>query len=124
MKISVFGLGYVGCITSACIAKGGYSVIGVDINKLKVQMINNKKSPIFEPGLELLIKDSIEKNKFRATMDVENAILNSDISFICVGTPSKENGNIDLEAVIRVIEDIGKALLKKRQYPWTFLWEE
>ena len=116
MKISVFGLGYVGCVTSACIANYNYNVIGVDINKLKVQMINNKKSPIFEPGLELLIKDSIEKNKFRATMDVQNAILNSDISFICVGTPSKENGNIDLQAVIRVIEDIGKALLKKKKY--------
>lgn len=116
MKISVFGLGYVGCVTSACIANYNYNVIGVDINKLKVQMINNKKSSIFEPGLELLIKDSIEKNKFRATMDVQNAILNSDISFICVGTPSKENGNIDLEAVIRVIEDIGKALLKKKKY--------
>ena len=79
-------------------------------------MINNKKSPIFELGLELLIGDPIEKNKFRATMDVQNARLNSDISFICVGTPSKENGNIDLEVVIKVIEDIGKALLKKKKY--------
>lgn len=116
MKISVFGLGYVGCVTSACIANSDYSVIGVDINKLKVQMINDKKSPIIEPGLELFIKDSIEKNKFRASVDIEDAILNSDISFICVGTPSKENGNIDLKAVIRVIKDIGKVLLKKKKY--------
>ena len=116
MKISVFGLGYVGCVTAACIASYNYNVIGVDINKLKVQMINEKKSPIAEPGLKLLIKDSVEKNNFRATTSTEEAILDSDISFICVGTPSKDNGNINLDSIIRVIEDIGRILSKKKNY--------
>jgi GDP-mannose 6-dehydrogenase len=116
MKASLFGLGYVGCVTAACLAKCGHEVWGVDINADKVGMINAGKSPIIENGLEELILEGNRNGRFRATLDVNEALLNTDISLICVGTPSNGNGSLDLKAVKAVAEQIGKALRDKNSY--------
>ena len=116
MKASLFGLGYVGCVTAACLAKCGHEVWGVDINADKVGMINAGKSPIIENGLEELILEGNRNGRFRATTDVNEALLNTDVSLICVGTPSNGNGSLDLKAVKAVTEQIGKALREKNSY--------
>ncbi|GAH69621.1 unnamed protein product, partial [marine sediment metagenome] len=102
MKISVFGLGYVGCISAACLAKEGHTVMGVDINPDKVKEINLGKSPLLEKGLEELIAKGVAEGNLRATSDPKEAVINSDISFLCVGTPSNHNGSIDIEFLERV----------------------
>ncbi|HEX6033252.1 MAG TPA: nucleotide sugar dehydrogenase, partial [Anaerolineales bacterium] len=114
--VSVFGLGYVGCVLAACLAERGHNVIGVDVNAMKVEMLNRGESPLIEPGLGELIHKNVSENRLRATSDSEWAILNSDISFICVGTPSNANGSLNTEYVTRVCEDIGSALSKKDAY--------
>jgi len=110
MKISVFGLGYVGCVSAACLAENGHHVIGVDIDSEKVSAIQKGRSPIIEPGLPELISKVVAKHFLAATMDVTYAIHESEISLICVGTPSLPNGEIDLKFVYGVCEKIGKAL--------------
>jgi len=112
-KISIFGLGYIGCVLSACFAKKGLEVIGVDIDSFKVESINNGLSPIIEPGLTPLIREATNKGSLRATNDVHFAINNTDISMICVGTPSLPNGNIDYTYLKRVVKEIANALLIK-----------
>ena len=111
--VSVFGLGYVGCVLAACLAERGHDVIGVDVNAMKVEMLNRGESPLIEPGLGELIHKNVSGNRLKATSDSEWAILNSDLSFICVGTPSNANGSLDTDYVTRVCEDIGSALAKK-----------
>ena len=111
--ISVFGLGYVGCVLAACLAEHGHDVIGVDVNAMKVDMINRGQSPLIEAGLEDLIQKNVTVGKLKATDDTEWAVLNSDLSFICVGTPSNGNGSLNTDYVTRVCEDIGSALAKK-----------
>ncbi|MDP2140739.1 MAG: nucleotide sugar dehydrogenase [Gammaproteobacteria bacterium] len=108
--ISVFGLGYVGCVTAACFANSGFNVIGVDVNEDKVNMLNQGKSPIVEPGLEKLLSDMVAKGRLRATQSCEDAISNSDMAFICVGTPGNEFGQLQLSALRRVSQEIGAAL--------------
>ena len=116
MNISVFGLGYVGSVTAACLAKNGHFVIGVDIKREKVEAINDGKSPVFEKGLDELISKVVATGKLKATVSVEEAIENSDISLICVGTPSNLDGSINLEHIKRVCSDIGKALQTKNDF--------
>jgi len=116
MNISVFGLGYVGSVTAACLAKNGHFVIGVDIKREKVEAINDGKSPVFEKGLDELISKVVATGKLKATVSVEEAIENSDISLICVGTPSNLDGSINLEHIKRVCSDIGKALKTKNDF--------
>jgi GDP-mannose 6-dehydrogenase len=96
MNISIIGLGYVGCVTAACLAQDGHNVIGVDINPYKVDLLNNGKSPLVEPGLDELITDGHTGNRLHATTETEKAIRESEISLVCVGTPSNENGSLDL----------------------------
>ncbi len=114
MKISVFGLGYVGCVSSAAFAHMGHKIIGVDLNKIKVGLINDGKSPIVEKNLGKYIKAGIKNKRLRATTDTEDAVLNSDVSLICVGTPSKKSGGLDLKYTKAVCEAIGKTLKKKK----------
>lgn len=112
-KISIFGLGYIGCVLSVCFAKKGFEVIGVDIDSFKVESINNGLSPIIEPGLAHLIREVTNKGSLRAMNDVNFAINNTDISMICVGTPSLPNGDINYTYIKKVIKEIANALLIK-----------
>ena len=113
MNISIFGLGYVGTVTAVCLAKNGHRIIGVDANPFKVESINQAKSPIVEPGVDELLTEAIESKRLSATTDLQKAVLNSDISLICVGTPSNINGSLNLEQVMRVSEQIAGALIPK-----------
>jgi GDP-mannose 6-dehydrogenase len=116
MKISVFGLGYVGAVSAACFADMGHEVIGVDIIREKVDAINKGKVLLKEKGLDFLIKKNVEKGRLRATTNPIKAILETDMTFICVGTPSKKNGDIDLTALKKTCEKIGKILKEKRYH--------
>src|SRR5215475_11135536 len=113
MKLSIFGLGYVGCVSAACFAKEGHEVIGVDVSATKVAIINEGESPIVESGIGDLIKSMVASGKLRATTDTDDAIGNSDVTLICVGTPSNSNGSLDLTYVKRVCEQIGERLKTK-----------
>ena len=113
MKISVFGLGYVGAVSCACLPELGHEVIGVDTNPLKVQMINAGQSPVVEEGINELIDAAVKARRLQATSDVEHAVLNSDVSLISVATPSKANYEPDLSAVDAVVESIGRIIAKK-----------
>ncbi len=114
--ISVFGLGYVGCVLAACLAERGHNVIGVDVNTMKVESLNRGESPLIEPGLGDLIHKNVNAGRLKATQDTEWAVLNSDLSFICVGTPSNANGSLNTDYVTRVCEDIGSGLAKKNAF--------
>ena len=109
-NIAVFGLGYVGCVSAACLARLGHQVIGVDVSEAKLKPINEGRSPFYEPGLEEIISEVVSAGRLRATSDVAEAVRSSDISLICVGTPSTENGNQSSEYIERVSEQIGQAL--------------
>jgi len=113
MKISVFGLGYVGVVSAACLARDGHTVIGVDPNETKVDIINAGRSPIIEAEVDELVGDSVAKGKLRACQDASQAIRDTDVSLVCVGTPSQPNGNLDLRFVRAVCEEIGVALKLK-----------
>ncbi|MEN3364336.1 MAG: GDP-mannose 6-dehydrogenase [Burkholderiales bacterium] len=116
MNISVFGLGYVGTVSAGCLAGQGHTVIGVDLNKTKVDMINQGITPIIEKDIDAIVSDVVERGFLRATVDPHDAVRNSDLSFICVGTPSQSNGNLDLSHVRNVSEQIGAALRDKRTH--------
>lgn len=114
MRISVFGLGYVGAVTATCFAELGHEVVGVEINRDKVAMINDGIAPIIEPELQDRIAAVIAGGNLRATTDGCEAVLGSDLSLICVGTPSNESGAVALEALDSVVAEIGTALRAKR----------
>lgn len=116
MNISVFGLGYVGCVTTACLAKSGHNVIGVDINRDKVEMLEAGKSPIIEEGLEELIGEGRRGGRIQVSTDYLEAILATEMSLVCVGTPSNGNGSLDLQGVQAVSQQIGESLKKKNAY--------
>src|SRR5919112_1752131 len=111
--ISVFGLGYVGCVSAACFAKEGHTVVGVDVNPDKVAMVNAGKATIVEQGIGELVADMVAAGRLTATTDVADAVRRTSVSLVCVGTPSRPNGSIDLAYVERVCEQIGKALRDK-----------
>ena len=110
MKIAVFGLGYVGCISAACFARAGHKVTGVDVSEDKVNIINDAKSPIIEPGLEDILSSVVKSGQLHATTNFKEAVANSDISLVCVGTPSAKNGSVTLDYIYRVAQQIGEAL--------------
>lgn len=114
MKISVFGIGYVGCVSAACFAHEGHDVIGVDVNPSKVEMINQGNSPIVEPGIAELMQEAVNVQRLRATTSVNDAVSQSEVSLVCVGTPSNPNGSLDLSYITRVSEEIGAALKTKQ----------
>jgi len=113
MKISVFGLGYVGCVSAASFASDQHEVLGVDVNLNKVEIINQGKSPIVEPGIGEVIKETVKEGRLQATSDSSWAIQRSEISLVCVGTPSNANGSLDLSHVKHVCKEIGAALKSK-----------
>src|SRR5215212_8342117 len=116
MNVSVFGLGYVGSVSAACFAQDGHTVIGVDVNPDKVASLNEGRSPIVEKGLDELIRDNAANGRLRATTSTKEAVDATDISLICVGTPSRKNGSLDLTYLERVCEQIGEALEEKDSY--------
>jgi len=115
MKISVFGLGYVGCVSAACFAKEGHDVTGVDVSPVKVEIINSGRSPIVEAGIAELIGEMVAARRLRASGDSGAAVRDTELSLICVGTPSNPNGSLDLTYIKRVCQVIGAALEKKRE---------
>ncbi len=118
MRISVFGLGYVGTVTAGCLARDGHSVIGVDVNPEKVGDINAGRSPIIEPGLAEIVRESVDNGRLVATTEAGNAVRSTDLALICVGTPSNSNGSLNLEYVERVCENIGR-ILATADHPFT-----
>lgn len=115
MGISIFGLGYVGCVSLGCLAKNGYKIIGVDTNKTKIDFINKGKSPIVEKNLDVLIAQQHSEDKIFATDDPLYAVKCSDVSFICVGTPNTPQGHLDLSAIFQVAKEIGRGIALKKE---------
>ena len=115
-SVSVFGLGYVGCVSAACFASEGHRVIGVDVSGAKVEQINAGRSTIVEEGIASLVAEGVAAGRLTATTDVREAVLGSNISLVCVGTPSRRNGSIDLAYVTRVSQQIGAALRDKGRW--------
>lgn len=116
MKISIFGLGYVGAVSAACLAKEGHQVIGVDPIDVKVDIINNGQTPIIEKDIGEIIKETTAQGRLKATQNANEAVENSELSLVCVGTPSQLNGNLDTSYVRRVCESIGNALKRKTDH--------
>src|SRR5271157_3454310 len=107
--VAVFGLGYVGCVSAACLADMGYHVVGIDRDESKVGNILKGVAPFFEPGLEAVVARTVSAGRLTATTNVE-AVIDADIALICVGTPSEKNGNIGLDQIRRVIEHIASTV--------------
>ncbi len=116
MKISVFGLGYVGTVSAACLARDGHDVIGVDINPSKVASINQGLATVGEPGLDELVEQVHRSGRFRAVVESEVAVQDSQISLVCVGTPSHGNGSLNLTFIENVCREIGQAIAAKNAY--------
>ncbi|MGZ4149519.1 MAG: GDP-mannose dehydrogenase, partial [Actinomycetota bacterium] len=110
MRVSIFGLGYVGVVSAAALADAGHEVVGVDTNLAKVELVNAGHSPIVEPGVEELLGRTVAAGRLRATTSVEDAVAASELSIVCVGTPSAPNGSLDLTQVQKVCQEIGLAL--------------
>lgn len=113
MKVSIFGLGYVGSVSAGCFASLGHTVVGVDVAEAKVASINEGRSPVIEAGLDELMATAVRTGQLRATTNVAEAVQATELSMVCVGTPSSENGNLSLTYVERVCQEIGEALAKK-----------
>jgi GDP-mannose 6-dehydrogenase len=117
MKISVLGLGYVGAVSAACLARDGHEVIGVDPERTKVELINAGRTPIIEKDIGPIIAEQVAAGKLRATAELFHAVRHTDLSLVCVGTPSQPNGGIDLRYVQRVCEQIGRTLATHQGAP-------
>jgi GDP-mannose 6-dehydrogenase len=113
MKVSVFGLGYVGCVSAACLARNGHEVVGVDVNAAKVETVRRGQSPIIEPGLPELVSEVVGSGRLTATTDGAAAIAATDVTLICVGTPGHASGQLDTQFLERVATQIGAALRGK-----------
>jgi len=116
MRVSVFGLGYVGSVSAASFAADGHDVVGVDVIAEKVDAINAGRSPLVEPGLDDLLHQGVASGRLRATSNTADAVNTTDLSLICVGTPSRKNGSLDLTYLLRVCEEIGAVLKEKPDY--------
>jgi GDP-mannose 6-dehydrogenase len=115
-NVSVFGLGYVGSVTAACLAHQGHRVVGVDSNAAKTESLELGRSPIIEKGLDELIASARKESRLRATTDAASAVLQSEISLICVGTPSQPNGKLDLTHIRNVCREIGQVLRQSDKF--------
>jgi GDP-mannose 6-dehydrogenase len=116
MNISIFGLGYVGCVSLGCLAKNGHNVIGVDTNLTKVEQINSGKATIIEKDIDKIIAEQRSAGRISATTNIQLAVKESDISIIAVGTPSTDKGHLNLQYIFKVADDIGEALKHKNTF--------
>jgi GDP-mannose 6-dehydrogenase len=116
MTISIFGLGYVGCVSLGCLAQNGFKVIGIDVQKSKVDLINRGIATIVEKDIDTIVREQFEKSMLSATVEYYDAVQNSDVSIICVGTPSTESGSLNLEYIYKTAHQIGEALKDKTSY--------
>ena len=116
MNISIFGLGYVGCVGMGCLSKQGHVMVGVDVSDEKVKRVNSGQATIVENDIDTLMAEGFQQNRIRATKDYKEAVLNTDISFICVGTPSSDNGHLNLEYIYQTAREIGEALITKSTF--------
>ncbi len=116
MKVSIFGLGYVGAVTAGCLARDGHEVLGCDIDENKVELIRRGRTPIIENGMAELISETVRGGRLQTTGDTLEALRRTEVSLICVGTPSLPNGGQDLGALRRCAEQLGQALRAKRQH--------
>lgn len=116
MNISIFGLGYVGCVSMGCLAQNGHKVIGVDVNDTKIDLINRGLPTIVEKDVDKIIAEQHKKGNIYATQNYREAILNTEISIICVGTPSTQNGHLNLEHIFSVAKQIGEVLKDKDEF--------
>ncbi len=117
-KVSIFGLGYVGSVSAACLAKQGHTIVGVDLSAAKVALLEAGQSPIVEADLDQIVKTARSESRLRATTDTLSAITDTEISLICVGTPSLPNGKLDLSHIERVCREIGEVLKQKDEFHW------
>ena len=115
-NVSIFGLGYVGAVSLACLARDGHQVIGVDVDPVKLDLIRNRKSPILEEGIQELMRDVVDSGRVSVTDDAALAMRDTEVSFVCVGTPSASNGSQDLTAILRLAEQLGAALRDKKKF--------
>jgi GDP-mannose 6-dehydrogenase len=122
MKIAVFGMGYVGVTTAACLAREGHDVVGIDINADKVSAINAGKSPIVESGLDGLIADAVAKGRLSADSDASRHLDSREMAFVCVGTPSAPDGAHDMSYIAKVTRQIAEAIGRGRKYPLTVVY--
>ena len=113
MNISIFGLGYVGAVSLACLARDGHDVIGVDIDRAKLELIAAGRTPVVEEGMVDLMAAVAKSGRVRVTTDVREAVHASEMSLVCVGTPSSPNGSQDISAVLRLAADLGVAMRTK-----------
>jgi GDP-mannose 6-dehydrogenase len=116
MNISIFGLGYVGCVSLGCLSQNGHNVIGVDISETKINQINNGIATIVEKDIDKIIKEQRQLNRIRATADHADAIMNSEISIIAVGTPSSPKGHLNLDYIFHVADNLGEVLKNKNSF--------
>jgi GDP-mannose 6-dehydrogenase len=116
MNVSIFGLGYVGCVSMGCLAHNGHRVIGVDISDNKINLINNGKPTIIEKQIDELISENFKNGRISATKDYKEAVKNSDISIICVGTPSGPNGHLHLDFLFSAVKQIAEAIKEKDSF--------
>ena len=119
MRVSVFGVGYVGCVTAACLAREGHEVIGVDMDAFKVRAINEGRAPFFEPGLSALVDEMVAAGRLRATGDHADAVHSSDIALICVGTPTRSDGSTRLDYLRQVFISVAKNCARKMDTLWS-----
>ena len=113
MKISVFGMGYVGCVTAAALSRRDNYVLGVDVNQQKVQTINRGEAPVLEKGLAELVAESVRAGRMRATANGAAAVVETDLSLVCVGTPAKKNGSFDYSHLLSAITEVGEGIKRK-----------
>jgi len=116
MKISIFGLGYVGCVSLGCLAQNGHTIIGVDNNATKVHQINSGKPTIVEKDIDKIINEQFNKGNISATTNYKDAVQNTDVSIICVGTPSTKEGHLNLDYIFNVANQIGEVLIEKQEF--------
>jgi GDP-mannose 6-dehydrogenase len=114
LSVSIFGLGYVGSVSAACFASMGHKVIGVDVSRAKVEMLDSGRTPIVEARMSELVAEANKACRLHATTDAMQAVLNSEVSFVCVGTPSLKNGKLDLSHIENVAREIGAAIKQKK----------